>query len=59
MLTCFDFRDKISGCQMVEEQFVLNNFSYQKCVCFAVYSIAIKKNYLKKHNTFFFFMGKS
>lgn len=53
MLTCFDSRDKISECLMVKEQFVLNNFIYQKYACFAVHSIAILKNYLKKHNTFF------
>lgn len=53
MLTCFDSGDKISGCLMVEEQFVLNNFIYEKCACFAVHSIAILKIYLKKHNAFF------
>lgn len=41
VLICFDSGDKISGCLLVEEQFVLNNFIYQKCACFAVHSTAI------------------
>lgn len=58
MLACFDSGDRISECLMIEEQFVLNNFIYQKCACFAVRVHSHLKNLFEKAQYLFFFRDK-